>query len=149
MRARRPQGGQNSFRLRGQSATLAGKPNLIVVRGKDALIIDVKTGREQPWHVVQVMIYMYAVPRALPQYRDVRLAGEVVYPTRTVKIPRGGLDIQFIQDLGALIRRLAAETPANRVPSPQESRFCDTNAADCPRRVDEGPDPKEGMTEDF
>ena len=36
--------GQNSFRLRGQSATLAGRPDLIVVRSNDALIIDVKAG---------------------------------------------------------------------------------------------------------
>ena len=38
--------GQNSFRLRGQSATLAGRPDLIVVRSNDALIIDVKAGTE-------------------------------------------------------------------------------------------------------
>ena len=75
--------GQNSFRLRGQSATLAGRPDLIVVRGNDALIIDVKAGREQPAHVVQIMIYMYALPRALPQYQHGKLAGEIVYPTRT------------------------------------------------------------------
>ena len=40
--------GQNSFRLRGKSATLAGRPDLIVVRNNHALIIDVKAGREQP-----------------------------------------------------------------------------------------------------
>ena len=37
--------GQNNFRLRGQSATLAGRPDLIVVRSNDALIIDVKAGQ--------------------------------------------------------------------------------------------------------
>ena len=84
----------------GQSATLASKPDLIAVSNDEAVIIDVKTGREQPpWHVVQVMIYLYAVPRALAQYRDVRLAGEVVYPTRTVQVPRGSLHNQFIRDL--------------------------------------------------
>ena len=62
--------GQNSFRLRGQSATLAGRPDLMVVHGDGALIVDVKTGRKQPWHSVQVMIYMYALPRALSQYGD-------------------------------------------------------------------------------
>ena len=47
--------GQNSFRLRGQSATLAGRPDLIVDRNNEALIIDVKAGREQPSHVVQII----------------------------------------------------------------------------------------------
>ena len=79
--------GQNSFQLTGETATLAGKPDLIVVRDDDALIIDVKTGREQPSHKAQLMIYMYALPRALPRYQDVRIAGEIVYPTRTVRVP--------------------------------------------------------------
>ena len=117
--------GQNTFRLRGQTATLAGKPDLMVVRGNDALIIDVKTGKEQPWHAVQVMIYQYAIPRALPQYQGMRMAGEVVYPSRTVKVPTDALPDQFIEDLGALIRRLAADQPTQRVPSAQECRFCD------------------------
>ena len=141
--------GQNTFRLRGQSATLSGKPDLIVARGDDALIIDVKTGREQPWHAVQVMIYQYAIPRALPQYRNVRMVGEVVYPTRTVKVPTGALPDQFIQDLGALIRRLAADKPAQRVPSAQGCRFCDISAADCPSRVEDEYEPENGTTDDF
>ena len=48
--------GQNSFRLRGQSATLAGRPDLIVVRNDDALIIDIKAGQQQRSHYVQIMI---------------------------------------------------------------------------------------------
>ena len=66
---------QNAFRLRGESATLAGRPDLVVVDDCDATIIDVKTGKEQPWHRVQVMIYQYALPLALPQYRNVRIGG--------------------------------------------------------------------------
>ena len=121
----------------------------MVVHGDDALIVDVKNGREQPWHAVQVMIYMYAVPRALPQYRAVRLAGEVVYPTHTVQVPRGGLQSQFIQDLGALIRRLADKRPATQVPSPQECRLCDISAADCPARIVADTSPEDVTTSDF
>ena len=29
------------------------------------------------------MIYMYALPRALPQFQHAKLAGEVIYPTGT------------------------------------------------------------------
>ena len=56
---------------------------------------------------------------------------------------------QFIQNLGTLTRRLAAERPAPRVPSPQECRFCDITAADCPERVGEGSEPKGETTADF
>ena len=134
--------------MRGKTATLAGRPDLVVLDDRDATIIDVKTSREQPWHRVQVMIYQYGLPLALPQYRNVRIGGEVVYPDRTVRVPRGGLDQRFIEDLVNLIRRLADDTPPRRVPSAAECRFCDITAADCPERVDDGPD-GDGSTDDF
>ena len=131
--------GQNSFRLRGQSATLAGRPDLIVERSNDALIIDIKAGRVQPAHVVQIMIYMYALPRASPQYQHGKLAGEIVYPTRTRRVPMGSLHTQFKTDLGSLIRRTAADKPAARVPSEHECRFCDITAEDCPGPCEQRP----------
>lgn len=56
---------QNSFTLRGESATLAGKPDLIAVKENGLVVIDAKTGRPNPAHSAQVMIYQYAVPKAL------------------------------------------------------------------------------------
>ena len=56
---------QNSFALRGKTATLGGKPDLIARKGSQGVILDVKTGKPSPSHGVQVMLYMYAVPRAL------------------------------------------------------------------------------------
>ena len=67
----------------------------------------------------------------------------------TVRIPAEVVDDQFIQNLGALIRRLAAENPAKRVPSTQECRFSDIASADCPERLDEGYEPQGGTTSDF
>ena len=78
---------QNSFRLRGKYATLAGKPDLIAVKGSDAVIIDAKTGRPSPHHTVQVMTYMYAVPKALPEYQGWTFRGHVIYPDGNVQIP--------------------------------------------------------------
>ena len=140
---------QNSFQLRWQSATLAGRPDLIVVNRDHARIIDVKCGREQPCHAVQIMIYQYAIPRALPQYRLARLAGEVVYPTHTIRVPKGALPDQFIHNLGSLIRRLAADQPPARIPARQECRFCDITAANFPDRVDDDIDPEQASTTDF
>ena len=39
---------QNVYRLRGRTALLVIKPDLIADRGEDVQVIDVKTGREQP-----------------------------------------------------------------------------------------------------
>ncbi len=59
------------------------------------------------------------------------------------------MDDQFIQNLGALIRRLAADKPPARVPSRQECRFWDISALDCPDRVDGDAEPRERTTYDF
>ena len=104
--------GQNSFQLRGRSATLAGKPDLITQRDGQAVIVDVKNGQDSASHIVQVMIYLYAIPRALEPYRDLKLRGQVTYDDHTVRIPAEAVDDQFIQNLGALIRRLAADKAA-------------------------------------
>ena len=69
--------------------------------------------------------------------------------SNTVRIPAEAMDDQFVQNLGALIRRLAADEPAKRVPSAQECRFCDISAADCPERMDEGSEPAGRTTSDF
>ena len=141
--------GQNSFELRGRSATLAGQPDLITQRDGQAVIVDVKTGQDSASHVVQVMIYLYAIPRALERYRTLKLRGQATYQDHTVRIPAEAVDDQFIQNLGALIRRLAGDKPPARVPSRQECRFCDISALDCPERMDEGSEPEGRTTSDF
>ena len=140
---------QNAFRLRGQSAILAGKPDLLVLNNDRILIVDVKGGQEQPWHRYQVMIYMYALPKAMPEYRDAKFSGEIVYNDHTHRVPQGGIDQGFIRNLGSLIRRIAAPEPSVRVPSAQECRFCDITAADCPDRMDDTTQLGERTTDDF
>ena len=124
--------GQNSFELHGRSATLAGQPDLITQRDGQAVIVDVKTGQESASHIVQVMISLYAIPRALERYRTLKLRGQATYLDHTVRIPAEAVDDQFIQNLGELIHRLAADKPPARVPSRPECRFCDISALDCP-----------------
>ena len=128
---------QNSFRLRGKLATLAEKPDLIAVKGNDAVIIDAKTGKPSPHHSGQVLIYMYAMPRALERYRGTEFRGHVVYPGGNVQIPASGVDGKFVDRLVTLIRRLADETPARRILSASECRFCDITAADCADRIED------------
>ena len=71
---------------------MAGKPNLIAVKGNDALVIDVETGRPSPAHSVQVMIYRYAVPKAHIAYREMNLRGHVVYPEVNVDVLDSAVD---------------------------------------------------------
>ena len=81
---------QNSFRLRGKSATLAGKPDLIAVKGQDVVIIDAKTGKPGPAHSGPGQdLPCTPLPEgtgAVP--RDVEFRGHVVYPDANVQHPR-------------------------------------------------------------
>ena len=140
--------GQNSFNLQGSSAVLAGKPDLVARRRDGVTVIDAKTGRPSPAHAIQVLIYMYALPRALERYRGLTIAGQVVYPDHAVDIPPEAVEGNFVENLGGLMRRLASEMPARRVPSPGECRFCEITPTDCPDRAEQGP-LEEGTTDDF
>ena len=141
---------QNAFRLQGHTATLAGKPDLIVERDeRHSLIVDVKTGQEQPWHYLQVMLYMYALPRAAERYRNVQLAGNIVYPRRTVRVPQDSVDQGFVHNLGSLITRLASAVPPPPVPSSQECRYCDITAEHCHQRIESDDTIDSRATDDF
>ena len=139
---------QNLFRLRGATATVAGKPDLIGEKHHELLISDAKTGRPSPSHQAQVRIYQYAVPRALLQFEGKDARGQVRYPGSYVGSPASAVNPEFIANMGALIRRLASDEPARRVPSASECRFCDIGREDCPVRVEVEYVP-EGTTADF
>ena len=141
--------GQNAFRLQGRTATLAGQPDLIVPSNDHILIVDAKTGAERASHVAQVTVYMYALPRALEQYRDARISGEIHYPNRIQRVPQGGVNQEFIHRLITLIHRVAAPDPPPWTPSAAECRFCDITPADCPERVDADHDDEATTTDDF
>ena len=140
--------GQNAFALRGRTATLGGRPDLVAVKDDVGAIIDIKTGQPYPSHGAQVMLYMYAVPKALGQHGGLSFTGSVVYPGHSVEIPATAVDTGFVENMGRLVRRLASVSPARRVPSASECRYCPITGADCPERMD-GADSKEGVTEDF
>jgi CRISPR/Cas system-associated exonuclease Cas4 (RecB family) len=127
--------GQNWFRLKGACATLGGKPDLIGLNGSGT-ICDVKTGQPRESDQVQVMIYMWAVPRAHPKYLRRRLDGLVVYPDHEVRIPAESVDDAFVERLAGLIKRVSADAEARRVPSSGECKFCDLTLKDCPERVE-------------
>ena len=140
--------GQNRFVLRGKSAALGGRPDLVARKDGRGTVIDIKTGQPSPAHSVQVMIYMYAMPRALRQYRGITFDGKVVYADHEVEIPASAVNDSFVDHLSQLIHRLASTSPARRVPSRTECGFCNITSTDCPERA-AGDNLEEGATEDF
>ena len=80
---------QNFFRLKGQTATIVGKPDLIGEKYHEILISDAKTGSPSPSHQAQVRIYQYAVPRTFQQLqgKDTRDQVRSGIPTPTPAAP--------------------------------------------------------------
>jgi len=139
---------QNAFTLRGRTAILGGKPDLITVSDGIGTIIDAKTGQPSPSHHVQVMLYMYAIPKALRQYNGINFSGKIVYPDHEDSIPSSAVDDTFVNNLSHLIQRVASSDPARKVPSKMECGFCNITSLDCQERVEVDSDTT-GETVDF
>ena len=121
---------QNEFRTESPNSGLVihGRPDLIAVDPEGrATIYDVKTGQESDSHVVQVQLYMYLVPRATNgRWSETTFDGGLVYKDGREKVvPASSVDEAFVNRVAQFIRRMVSDTPARRVPSAPECRFCD------------------------
>ena len=123
-------GRQNHFALRGGAGTLGGQPDLVARMGETGAIIDAKTGKPSPSHLAQVILYMYAVPRAIGRRQGVVFDGQVACADYVVDIPASAVDDRFMERLSQLIGRLASDAPVRKIPSPGECRFCPITAGE-------------------
>jgi hypothetical protein len=142
---------QNDFKLRGVTATLSGKIDILAIKGTNVLIIDCKTGREKDADRWQVLIYLYAAPRFHPALKErpnkayMHYSGEVQYKNKRVYVPGSRSDLNGLIFKG--IASVAGAQP-DTTPSGKECRYCKLSKADCPDRIEQGSDPTTA-TEDF
>ena len=128
---------QNKFTLKGRAATLGGVPDLVAVRGGEGLVIDCKSGKRRDSDSFQVLTYMRVLPITHAACRDMPLAGEVQYRDTSLRIEPGQLTDELKGLIRGTIERVGSDTPAVKVPSLSECRFCEITAADCAERIDE------------
>jgi PD-(D/E)XK nuclease superfamily len=129
---------QNAFTLRGTSATLGGKPDIVATRPDVVRVIDGKTGQRRGSDIWQVLVYMFALPLAHPVWKDVPIHGQVVYRDGVVEVPAlTGVARARIVD--TIQRAARALDPTARVPSGRECSFCDIGRDDCPDRIEPVP----------
>jgi CRISPR/Cas system-associated exonuclease Cas4 (RecB family) len=132
---------QNSLRIRGQrGAVLAGKPDIVAVKGDTAIVIDCKTGRPKTSDSLQVRLYMYLLSEwsTHPARGCQRILGEVHYKREedeTVHLPHAAAD-----GVAGLMRRYMSvflgAAPPLPVPSHHECKFCELGKVFCPDRID-------------
>ncbi len=128
---------QNQFTLAGRLGTLAGRPDVVAVRGNEGWVVDAKTGQPRASDRAQVMLYMWALARANPAYAGVRLRGRVEYNTRHALIPAEEVDAAFVARVGGLLREVCGPAAPRKAPSGQECGCCPLTPEDCGDRLEE------------
>lgn len=124
---------KNWMRLKGVSALLVGKPDIVAHRGPRYLVVDCKTGKQKPEHWWQVLLYMYIMLKLWNP--NLMVSGQVVYADDT------RIDVsmnEFTPELRAkffdVVKRIGDPTEPAKTPSANECRFCDIS--NCDKRVE-------------
>lgn len=127
---------ENKFTLNGQTADVAGKPDLVASLGDQVVVVDGKTGRERDADVWQVKFYIYALQLARPALGQKDVVGLVHYKSgrdRRVEAPTGA----EIDRIVNVIRVFGADAAPDRTPSEWQCGRCDIHLTDCPKRWQE------------
>lgn len=138
----------NAFKLEGQLAIIAGKPDLVGVKAASTnqetgelltpahtLIVDGKTGRVRESDIWQVLLYLYAFPKVRPLTGE--LEGEVQYKSgdERIAVTPAELTPERWAQVYALIQAISSDTPPPRKPSRYECKTCNIGPQDCPQRI--------------
>jgi hypothetical protein len=134
--------GENWFEIVGRhyAVKIAGKPDVLAIRDQQVWVEDCKTGRKKNSDLYQVLLYMLLLPLSHPQCRGLKLQGRLVYPDGAIDISSDQVSEDFKAQFRVAIATLSNPTPARKIPSYQECRYCDISAQYCSERVDVKPD---------
>ncbi len=126
---------ENYFKILFPSgAILAGQPDIVAVKGNDALVMDCKTGVQLDMHQYQLLLYMYFLPHAVKSYSGLPMSGVLMYQDGPVEVRRERLDESFERRARSLLTAIVGSAEPVRQPHPWGCRFCDVPLADCPDR---------------
>jgi hypothetical protein len=126
---------QNTFALKGKVGTLSGKPDVVAVKEMEGWVTDAKTGSPKASDRIQVMIYMWALPKTVPAFKDVTFHGKVVYKTGYSLITPEEVDAGFITLVSDLMKVICADEEPHKAPSFKECQHCPITVEDCADRA--------------
>jgi hypothetical protein len=127
--------GQNMFALKGKVGTLSGKPDMVAVEGVEGWVVDTKTGWPKLSDQMQVMLYMWALPKTVPAFAGVRLYGKVVYKVGCCVVRPEEIDTTFITTVSDLMKVVCGEAEPRKAPSYTECQHCSITVEDCADRA--------------
>lgn len=141
---------QNEFKIEGELAVVAGKPDIVATQPGHTLIVDGKTGKERESDWWQVFIYLYAWRTKLKDaVGDLR--GIVAYKKgdRRVELRARDLTPERVGAMVQAIKVIGGPDAPLKSPSKRDCRFCNIGYADCPEKFREANEPAPAMTEAF
>lgn len=130
--------------------TISGKADIVAI-GEDKdekitnkmhkihLVEDIKTGSPKTSDHVQVILYMLWLPLAIPQYKNVKFSGCIVYKQGIPNVdipPLAAQDASLKQYIWDTIKKFAGdENDCCKVPSVRECSRCDILKIDCSEKI--------------
>jgi hypothetical protein len=135
------------FELKGETVTLAGKPDIVAFKHDENRIRveDPKTGQKYLKHWYQNAIYMRWIRKTLgDRYAGYSVEGALLYYSVEEGIPRlveriemklEEITPEVLQVIVQELQTVGLGLPPERTPSDLECLYCDIPSSECPDRV--------------
>lgn len=134
---------QVGFTVIGETADVAGKPDIVAVKDRDVLLVDGKTGRQRDSDIWQVITYLWGIPRSASLVRDLfagrTVEGEVQYKRGDQRITVDAPTPDQVAHMLRVIQVIAGPNPPQHAPSKWECERCNIHPKDCPHRYQDRP----------
>jgi len=132
---------QTAFCMIGKTGiSVAGKCDLVCVRGNEVIVLDVKTGKARLSDYLQVIIYLIALKYVEGPWTGKRMRGLVVYPKPNKPVDVSWENVESNMDnFRKAIEILSNDVMARKTPSYQECRYCEMPLLECSDRVKDKP----------
>ena len=114
-------------------AIIAGRVDAIAVKGDRGMVFEIKSGKERDSDRIQLMIYMWLLPRVIKRFQNVLFEGMVVYKDKRIKVSSAELNEDFSKIFTDFIVDLIEVEPEQKHPNVWECKFC--NILECDERI--------------
>jgi hypothetical protein len=129
---------ENKFTITGRDGItkVAGKADIVAIKGNQVIVEDCKTGQKKDADVMQVLTYMLllAAPGGPPYCKGKRLEGRLIYGEEIIDVPSEMLDQDFKDSFREIVHLVSTSVAPRKVPSFKECQYCKISNAYCPER---------------
>jgi RecB family exonuclease len=122
--------------VRGSVAVLKGRIDIVAIKEDSNLIVEVKTGTPRASDKIQLMLYIWALPKSNNhRFRGVSFDGLLVYENHEIEISALEIDEDFLKHFSQFTADIMSSEPDRKYPSPRECKWC--TVADCDEKINE------------